>query len=85
MAHFENRLSQSFFTADKKDYRLKLIYHNQRPMVGISVFYQNGVHRSTQEPIWMPGKKHFFMPLEAWQQMSKIVPDFANEVEKGAH
>ena len=82
MSQFVNRLSESFYREAKQDYRLKLILNNQKPMVGISVFYQNGTNQGV--PNWKPGKKHFFMPIAAWKELVMLIPEFAREVDKGA-
>ena len=82
MAKFTNKLSESFYREGKQEYRIKLIYRGQTPMVGISTFFESSTNQ--EQPIWLPGKKHFFMPLEAWKEFAKMVPEFAKQVEKGS-
>jgi hypothetical protein len=74
---FDNRITQIFHVEGKKQYRMKLIYQNGKPMLGYSIFYQNGA-------IWFPGRKHFFLPVDAWKaMMSNIIP-FTQQAIKGS-
>jgi hypothetical protein len=73
---FDNRISQIFHVEGKKQYRMKLIYQNGKPMLGFSIFYQNGCN-------WFPGRKHFFMSVEAWKAMMGNITPFSERAIKG--
>ena len=76
MPGYINRIAQIFHTEGKKQLRLKLIYNNEVPLLGLSTFYQ-------AEDKWFPGKKHFFMPLAAWEAMMEHITEFNEQVKKG--
>ena len=73
---FDNRITRIFHVDGKKQYQVKLISQNGKPLVGFSVFYAFGMS-------WYPGRKHFYMPLDAWKSlMSQIMP-FNQQAMKG--
>ena len=73
---FDNRVTQIFHVDGKKQYRVKLIYQNGKPMVGFSVFYAFGMN-------WFPGKKHFYVPVEAWKSLMAVIMPFNVQAMKG--
>ena len=75
---FANHTSQIFHTEGTKQLRMKLITQGTKPLLGFSAFYaRNGQ--------WFPGRKHFFMPLEAWKEMMLHVPSFHEKAMKGIY
>ena len=76
MANFDNRISQIFHVENGKQYRVKLIYQDGRPLLGFSVFYQ---HLTA----WYPGKKHFFMSVEAWKDLMLHMTSFNEKAMEG--
>ena len=76
MANFENRLSHVFHNDGNRQFRLKLIYHGSTPWIGFSQFFRRG-------ELWFPGKKHFFMPMDAWKGLREIIHKFSEEATKG--
>lgn len=76
MPGYVNRLAQIFHTEEKKQYRLKLIYSNDVPLVGLSQFFP-------ANDKWLPGKKHFYMPIAAWEELMEHIGEFNAQVKKG--
>jgi hypothetical protein len=72
----DNRLVRTFFENTEYQYRMKLIYRDGNPRVGISTFYPNKGN-------WCPGKKHFFMKYEEWNNFMSKVFAFNEDVQRG--
>ena len=72
----DNRLVRTFYQGEKYQYRLKLIYREGEPRVGISTFYPN-------KSSWSPGKKHFFMSYEEWTNFMAEVVSFHEDILRG--
>ena len=74
----DNRVVRTFYENARYQYRLKLIYREGNPRVGISTFYPN-------KGAWSPGKKHFFMTIEEWNCFMEKVTYFNEDVQRGTH
>ena len=72
----DNRLVRTFFENKEHQYRLKLIYREGKPRVGISTFYP-------KKGAWCPGKKHFYMSLDEWNSFMAKVAYFNEDVQRG--
>ena len=66
---FDNRITQIFHVDRPKQYRLKLIYQNGKPMLGFSLFFQRGTN-------WYPGRKHFYIPVDGWKGLMSMIGPF---------
>ena len=73
---FDNRITQIFYVDGAKQYRLKLIYKNSKPMVGFSLFFKRGEN-------WFPGRKHFYLPVDAWKNLMPLITNFNDRAMQG--
>ena len=74
---FDNRITEIFHIDGAKQYRLKLVYQNGKPMVGFSLFIKRG-------PNWFPGRKHFFFSVDAWKGLVPLISNFNERAMKGS-
>lgn len=75
-AYFEDGSSKVFYEEGKQSLRLRLIFKNGEPKVGISEFY-------LWHGMWRPGQRHLFISPAQWTQMCSSLTDFNALLEKG--
>lgn len=75
-AYFEDGAFNVFHQESNQSLRLRLIFKDGEPKVGISEFYM-------WQGMWRPGQRHLFLTPAQWMKMSSHLQEFNALVEKG--
>ncbi|KAF0155395.1 MAG: hypothetical protein FD188_3146 [Ignavibacteria bacterium] len=75
-AVFDNRITRIFHMEQSQSFRMKLVYKDGQPLVGLSEFYMD-------KGQWVPGHRHFYLAYESWCDLMKHIQPFHEQVKKG--
>lgn len=75
-AYFEDGAFKVFHQEGNQSLRIRLIFKDGDPKIGISEFY-------LWQGMWRPGQRHFFLSPSQWKNLSSQIEDFNVIVEKG--